>query len=289
MLDFNTKDGLSASYQLLDSGNGEKLERFGDKVLRRPTTLAVWKRRLPAAVWNADAFHFDPDGGWVHQGKPVSGEMVWSVPINGSTFVCRLQRNGQIGIFPEHLLYLPALLKEVLEGCSVLNLFAYTGVASVLLARQGATVTHVELAKSVNAWCIQNIEANKIPRERIRIIAEDVFAFLRKEKKRGNRYQCVIADPPNFSRISKQESWNLEEVLPELWELIRDVLDPLKGQVLLTAHASTLGAAGLANIAKDYLPEPTWQHRGFHLEIPEHESSRALPASVGVWSRKVES
>lgn len=271
----------SAAYELIDSGEGERLERFGEKVLARPSSLCVWKRRTPDAWQNKHA-RFDPKKKrWEIFGQKFE---TWNAEIQGITLTLRLQDNGQIGFFPEHASYLPRVKRDIeklLKGGNkppqVLNLFAYTGLASLVALQSGAIVTHVELSKRALDWAQQNVLANDAPKQHLRFIREDAMEFLRKEVRREKQYDLIIADPPSFSRVSDKETWDLDVILPELCELLTQLLCPAGGLLYFTSHLVELGGAVAANLLRDFLPEEV-ELSVEPLFIAEANSQRVLPA-----------
>lgn len=275
---------LSPHYALLDSGEGRKLERFGEKTIARPSTMAVWRRRRPAAEWaDADAT-FDPDSGWRFRGAPIPS---WRFETALCTLLLRPQTNGQIGVFPEHASYLPDLVGAIerlrskrLNTVSVLNLFAYTGMASIVAARAGASVTHVDISKRALDWARENIALNSLPEGSVRLLPEDAVAYLGRLAKKGQRFDVIIADPPSFSRLSAKKTWSLDDVAPHLVELLVAVLSPEQGELFLTSHHFELGAHTLANLLSDQLgSEPGATTTITGLAVQEDRTTRTLPAS----------
>jgi 23S rRNA (cytosine1962-C5)-methyltransferase len=269
------------SYRFLDSGSGERLEQFGDIIIARPSKFAVWERRFPK-LWGSAHLRYHHKEGWKKL-KPVSEP--WSFCAHGATLLLRTQENGQVGVFPEHLSY-AAQLEQQIARCAaqsegpikVLNLFAYTGFASIVAAKAGAQVTHVDLSKKVLDWARENFTANGI--STIRMIREDAVLFLEKEAKRGNKYHIVILDPPSFSRVSQSDTWNLDEVLHRILTLALDVLHPAPAALFATSHHFETGAHVIANLLADaafsqkraLLVTPT------ELVLKEAETERCLPA-----------
>ena len=268
----------SLPYELIDSGDGARLERFGDRVLIRPSKFSVWKRRNPAA-WSKAHAEFDHKKGWRFFGEKF-GE--WEVRGKDATLILRLQENGQIGLFPEHLSYLDELqqavrtLKEKSEEVRVLNLFAYTGVASIVAAKGGATVTHVDLSKKVLEWASENFKRNDLTG--IRFIKEDALTFVERELRRGNTYHIIIADPPSFSRISPKEEWTLETVLSSFIRDLAKLLVPQHHALFLTSHHFESGGMVMANLLLDSLNDGESEVRSRELAIKEHATERRLPA-----------
>lgn len=268
-------------YALLDSGNGLKLERFGDTTIVRPSSLSVWRQRLAEDRWiNADAT-FDPDRGWSFRRSPIES---WRFESELCSLVLRPQTNGQIGIFPEHASYLQAVkarieaLRQTKSEVQVLNLFAYTGMASVVAAKAGATVTHVDLAKRALDWARENISANGLPDGAVRLIPEDALVYLGRQAKKGQRYDIIIADPPSFSRVTAKKTWSLDEVSQELVRLLISVLASKGGELFLTSHHFELGAHTFRNLLIDELGDTPHTIELGDLSMNEATSERILPA-----------
>jgi 23S rRNA (cytosine1962-C5)-methyltransferase len=270
-------------YLLLDSGDGEKLEQFGPTILRRPSSLSSWRKRLPASLWDSAKATYAPPDRWDFSGNRIN-EIV--VSIQGISLQLELNSNGQIGIFPEHALYLP-LVSDTITAMSaakkrplrVLNLFAYTGLASLFCAQQrDVAVTHVDLSKRAIEWAKKNALLNSIPEDKIRWIVDDALAFMARESRKGQTYDIIIIDPPSFSRVSKKNSWTLEEKTPEIMSLLLDVLDRDAGVVFFTNHASASVSEVARNIALDAFNDSGVTITIESLALKEKDTDRVLPA-----------
>ena len=267
-------------YELIDSGAGEKLERFGDKFIVRPASLAIWEKR--SKKWNGIDAIFTPNEGWCFLKKQFND---WRIRLGDSLFLqLHLQKNGQIGVFPEHTNYLGEIenaieeLKNETTPPQVLNLFAYTGMASIFCRGLGAEVTHIDKAKAVLTWARENFELNKFENG-IRFIPEDAIIFLEREKKRGHKYQIIIADPPNFSRLSKNENWDLDKVIIDLVKAISAVLVP-NGYLFISSHQSFAFAESVQNLLIDLGRLKANTFNVLPLNITEQNSERKLPAGI---------
>jgi 23S rRNA (cytosine1962-C5)-methyltransferase len=269
-------------YALIDSGGQQKLERFGDKTLVRPSTVSVWRQRLQKHVWSRADATYDPDSGWRFRDQPFE---VWRIEGALCTLALRLQTNGQIGVFPEHAGYLPDLVATIERlrahrstPVAVLNLFAYTGMASVVAARSGALVTHVDLSKRALDWARENIGINGIPEGSVRLIPEDALGYLARLAKKGQRFDIIIADPPSFSRVTPKKTWSLDEVTPTLIELLVQTLEPGHGELFLSSHHFEIGAHTFANLLSDHLGERRAETAISPLALREDTTERILPA-----------
>ncbi|MCW5695178.1 MAG: class I SAM-dependent methyltransferase [Bauldia sp.] len=230
-------------YALVDSGEGEKLERYGRYTIVRPEPQAMWRRRLPAARWDsADAVFTggkdeEADGRWRYR-KPLPE--TWPMSYEGVSFLGRFTAFRHVGVFPEqdtHWAWMTRLVSESKHPSKVLNLFAYTGLASLLAARAGAAVTHVDASKKAIGWARENQAASALGDLPIRWIMDDAVKFAEREERRGNRYDGIVLDPPKFGRGPKGEVWDLFLDLADLLRLCRRLLsdDPLF--FIVTAYA----------------------------------------------------
>lgn len=272
-----------SGYTLLDSGDGRKLERFGDIIIDRPSSLSSWQRRQPVSAWQAAHARYAPPDLWEFSGRSFNS---WKAQIAGVTIELELMSNGQVGLFPEHATYLPEI-GEALEKRSkrdprkiqVLNLFAYTGLATCFCAKYPNTqVTHVDLAKRAIERAKHNAMLNNSHHDSIRWIVDDALGFMAREARKGNRYDIVIIDPPSFSRVSKQNSWTLDEKAPEIVRLVLDVLNPENGAVYFTNHSSASTSDVTRNIALDTFNDHAVAIEIKSLALNEEFSPRRLPA-----------
>ena len=228
-------------YEIIDSGNAQKLERFGALKLTRFEPQAVWKPALPLSKWqNADAvFHLEKgkaSGEWqFHHEAPKE----WTIDLKGLTIQLRIHNSRHIGIFPEQLPSWEWIEERILKAQSspkVLNLFGYTGVASLFAARAGAQVTHVEASRAAVKWAQQNQQLSGLAEKPIRWIVDDVFKFVEREERRGNHYDGILLDPPRFGRGPKGEVWKFDKTVQELLQACRNILSPQPLFFYLTAY-----------------------------------------------------
>lgn len=203
-------------YTLLDSGDQKKFERFGPYTIVRPCSQATWKPAL--SHWDADA-QFSKERGWV--GKlPHS----WVVELDGLRFKLAPTDFGHLGIFPEHQALWSWAAGLVGEGASVLNLFAYSGGATLAFARAGAQVCHVDAAQGLVNWARENAVLNELSHLPIRWIVEDAMKFLGREVRRGRKYDGILLDPPSFGRGAKGEVFKIQKDFGALLKLCRELL-----------------------------------------------------------------
>lgn len=280
-------------YELIDSGDNEKLERFGKYVVRRPEPQAVWRKSLSEAEWEtkADAY-FKKEKGKVSQDGNDRGTWIqrkgmpdqWFIDYNYKEMRLRFRLGltsfKHVGIFPEqaenwNFIY------DTLRGMNVnepkvLNLFAYTGGASIAAKSAGADVTHVDSVKQVISWSRENMEASGL--EGIRWIVEDALKFCRREVKRGKKYNGIILDPPAYGRGPDGEKWILEDNIAEIMNLCSELLDKDNSFLVLNLYSMGFSAVIADNLIKDYFPDVRECEFG-ELVISERSGKR-LPLSV---------
>lgn len=269
-------------YELLDSGGHEKLERFGDIIVARPDTQAIWEKGAPGAWSTADAtFAFEKGkGSWkTRDGMPES----WEVACGGSAFIARLTNFKHTGIFPEQEpnWSWSAELVTKLKEPQVLNLFGYTGAASVVMAKAGAKVTHVDSSKASIAWSKENAAASGLADGAIRYILEDARSFAKREARRGAKYDGIILDPPAFGRGAKDEVWKIEEDLLPLMATLKELLSDAPGSFfLLNGYAAGYSPLSFKQLVDGVFPGEDAEFG--ELRIKEKDSERAIPAGMFV-------
>lgn len=232
--------GRHAGYELVDSGGGRKLERFGDMLLDRPSSQAIWPRTDTARWEEARAVFLRGEGGtgeWQPRGDELPES--WSAELDGLVFEIRLTGFGNVGLFPEHSSHFTWMRELVAERdeTRVLNLFAYTGGATIACALGGAEVVHVDSAKAVNGWAKLNAEKSGVRDDAVRYLTDDATKLVKRELRRGNRYEGIVVDPPSFGRGPKGEVWKLERGLAPLIAQCGELLADAPLFLLSTAHS----------------------------------------------------
>ena len=260
-------------YELVDSGRGEKLERFGKYVLRRPEPKALWAPSLPENEWKRlSHVVFRPGAGFGKAGKEDSGtwEKVrkmddqWSIAYNGEQdpethaasdlhIALRLGLTSfkHVGVFPEQAPNWEFIYRETLRlgriakanglpAPKVLNLFAYTGAASLAAKAAGADVTHLDSVRQVVTWARENMERSGL--DGVRWVVEDALKFAKREAKRGNRYQGIILDPPAYGHGPDGEKWKLDELLFDLLKNVSQILSPRDSFLVLNLYSNGYSA-----------------------------------------------
>lgn len=234
-------------YELIDAGDGRRLERFGPHVVDRPAPGAIGPRRR-ADRWLEADITFEGDGRWSGPGLPAARDG-WTTRIGDLDLDLRPTDAGQVGVFPEHAAMLPWLRERVqaLGTPSVLHLFASTGLTTLALARAGASVAHVDAARSAIAWARRNAARNDLADAPIRWLIDDAGSFVARELRRGRRYGGVVLDPPTYGHGVGGRPWRIESDLPPLLDDIRRLCAP-DAFLLLTAHTDRLAASDLGRI-----------------------------------------
>lgn len=277
----------NADYALLDSGAGEKLEQYGPYRIVRPEGQAIWQRALPAAEWNrADAiFTGDTDeegmGRWRFPRAPL-GE-TWPMRHDGIDYLGRFTSFRHVGVFPEqasHWNHMEELIRAAKRPVRVLNLFGYTGLASLVAARAGAEVTHVDASKKAVGWARENQQVARLNDKPIRWIVEDAMKFAEREERRGSRYDIILLDPPAFGRGPKGEVWQLFEHLPAMADLCRAILAPKPLSVVLTAYSIRASFFAIHALMRDTFAGMGGTVESGELVIREKSAGRALSTSL---------
>lgn len=229
------------TYALLDSGDQKKLERFGEHVLVRPAAQALWRPKS-AEWWQQASQHFSREEGGRWRG-PCALPSSWEVALGGLTFRVSPTDFGHLGLFPEHQLVWDWATARLREGCRVLNAFAYSGGATMALAKAGAQVTHLDASKGMVHWARENAQRNGLAEAPIRWIVDDAMKFMKRELKRGVRYDAIILDPPSFGRGRQGEVFKVEQDILSLLELATPLLSEAPLFLIFTSH--TLGMTPL--------------------------------------------
>lgn len=277
-------------YELIDSGDFEKLERFGKYILIRPEPQAIWRKALDEQEWKKlahakfvreqkDKFRFTDDvkGGW---SKNPSMPETWQVQYqyNNLNLTLRLALTGfgHVGIFPEqgnnwNFIY-DTITGWNIPSPKVLNLFAYTGAASVVARSAGAEVIHCDASRPGLNWANQNMQNNNL--SNIRWVYEDAFKFVKREVKRGNKYNGILMDPPPYGRGPEGEKWTLQEQLDELINMSSQLLEKKNCFFILSTYAVGLSAVVGLNVAKTYFNNADFEFGEFFLKSKQN---RDLP------------
>jgi len=274
-----------ADYALLDSGNGRKLERFGSVIVDRPEPQALWTPAAGEREWRKANAVFagddEEDKGRWRLDKPVPES--WPVKVGAATMLCRLASFRHMGLFPEQYPHWEWMLKRIGEKrgepARVLNLFAYTGAASLLAAAAGAQVTHVDASKKAIAWAKENQSASGLSAAPIRWILDDAAKFTAREVRRGKTYDIVLVDPPKFGRGPEGEVWDLFTSLPPLMKDCAQLLAP-GASMVLTVYAIRASALAFDQLCREVLAGKGGSFQSGELAIRELKGTRAVPTSL---------
>jgi 23S rRNA (cytosine1962-C5)-methyltransferase len=271
-------------YELIDSGNERRLERFGETIINRPAPQAFWHRDSALLEWKQAAAYYErPENGENKWTKDSTFPENWTIQIENITLELRPSENNQLGIFPEQLdnwRWMTERIKEANRPLQILNTFAYTGIATLMASAAGENVEvcHVDGAKSAVSWARKNAELSGLEKNKIRWIVDDVVKFMEREVKRGKKYDGIILDPPAFGRGAKG-TWKIERDLPHLLELANTLLSETPCFVILSCHAVELTAENLAQMLEEFSVFKGKKAEAVDLIIPS-EKGNELPSSV---------
>lgn len=280
-------------YELLDSGAEEKLERYGNVVLSRPDPQALWEKRLPASEWrHADAWYErKAKGGEWHMKKDMPKE--WPVDFGGSKFLIKPTSFKHTGLFPEQKPnwdWTSSLIRNAGRKVSILNLFAYTGGATMAAAAAGADVVHLDASKTAVQWARENAHLSGLGDKPIHWVTEDALAFVKREERRGNRYDGIIMDPPAFGHGPKDELWKIEEHFLPFMKSCMNLLSDTPLFFLVNGYASGYSPLAfvhnLAPLTERFAPSASARASADTVEYGEltiresGEKGRLLPAGI---------
>ena len=270
-------------YEILATGNGMKLERFGNIILNRPDPQIIWdKTNNP--IWNTwdGYYHRSTKGGGYWEFKKKLPEY-WTIKYHDLTFKVSPTNFKHTGIFPEQATnwdYITEKIKSCQEKeIRILNLFAYTGCATMVASHAGADeVVHVDASKGMVDWAKENMKLSHLENNKIRFIVDDVIKFLEKEKRRGRTYHGIIMDPPSYGRGPNKEVWRLEDNLQELLDKAKDILDENYSFLLINSYTAGISPTSLNNILKQTFPDS--QIITGEIGLPITENNLVLPCGI---------
>jgi 23S rRNA (cytosine1962-C5)-methyltransferase len=270
-------------YELLDSGGEEKLERFGAYVLRRPDPQALWDKKMPLADWKkADAWYERAGkGGKWHMKKDMEKE--WQILYGNLKFNIRPTSFKHTGLFPEQApnwTWSTELIKKSGRAVSVLNLFAYTGGATLAAAQAGAEVVHLDASKIAVTWGKENAEASGLQNAPIRWIVDDAMQFVNRELKRGNTYDGIIMDPPAFGHGPKDELWKIEENFLTFVSSCKKLLSDKPLFFLINGYAAGYSHHAFRYNLESLVSDYGGSVQSGELTIEESGTGRVLPAGI---------
>lgn len=285
-------------YQLLDTGNGKRLEKFGKYILVRPDPQIIWKPKLPQSEWNsADAIFLNQ---WILKTKIPDK---WQVKYQDLSFWAKLTPFKHTGIFPEQAIQWDWMVKKIddrrlkigvenggskIENkqVSILNLFAYTGAASLACLLAGAKVTHLDASKPAITWAKENQQVSNLSDKPLRIIIDDALKFTAREIRRGVFYDGIIMDPPIYGHGPAGEVWDFNQSFPRLLENCSKILSKNPLFLIVNAYAISSSALMLQNVLEDYLGNLGGKIEVGELALEEKSGRRLLSTGIfGRWSQ----
>lgn len=272
-------------YTLLDSGNGFKLEKYGPYTLLRPEAEAVWSPALAESEWKKANASYKPaqeenGGHWEFRGNKIEQ---WPMSYGDLKFTAQFSGSRHVGVFPEQACqwdWAKSVIRRAAGTPKVLNLFGYTGLASLSAARAGAAITHVDASKKVVTWAKENQALSGVAPTAIRWIVDDAVKFVQREARRGVSYDGIILDPPKFGRGPKGEVWEFYKLLPSLLAACKEVLSPKPLFVQLTAYAVKASAVTLQQALAEMMGSYGGQVSAGEMGLLEKSAGRFLSMAI---------
>lgn len=272
-------------YEILDMADGEKLERWGNYILERPDPQIVWQDKTFKDKWKkVDAIYHRSKKGGGYWENINDIKASWQVKYKDLTFNIKQMGFKHTGLFPEQAVnwdYMIDKIKNSNRKIKVLNLFAYTGGATVACAYAGADVVHVDSSRGMVSWAKENIESSNLTDRYVRFIVDDVIKFVKREIRRGNKYDAIIMDPPSFGRGANGEVWNIEESLYPLIKLCMEVLSDNPLFFLINSYTTGMSPKVLENILYMTLDK---KYKGKissgEVGLPMKDSNLILPCGI---------
>ena len=277
-------------YEIIDMANGEKLERWGNIKLIRPDPQIIWKNKSFPNEWkNANArYNRSNTGGGAWEYKKRLPES-WQVKYKNLTFNIKPMGFKHTGLFPEQAVNWDWMINKIQQSkrnIKVLNLFAYTGGATVACLLAGASVCHVDSSKGMTTWAKENVESSGLREKPVRFIIDDVVKFVQREIRRGNKYDAIVMDPPSYGRGKNGEVWQFENNIADLVELCMQVLsdDPLF--FLINSYTTGISSRVLANLLELNMKNYKGKITSGEIGLPMKNSNLVLPCGIyGRWEK----
>jgi len=270
-------------YELVDSGNGRRLERFGEYLIDRPDPEVLWQKSLPDSNWETADARFvrthEDKGRW--ETKPNFPES-WVINFNNLKILLKLSPFKHVGIFPEQDWQWDFIKATVKKDSNILNLFGYTGLATISALTSGAKVTHVDASRPAIGWLIENLKLNNLEKAPIRYIPEDCLKFVQREIKRGVKYDGIIMDPPVYGHGPSGEKWSFSNDFPNLLESVTKLLTDSPLFVIVNAYAVSTSPTTLQNMLQEKFSKFGGEIKSGELTLKEKSGGRVL--STGIWA-----
>ena len=278
-------------YEILDMANGEKLERWGNIYLVRPDPQIIWKDKSFPEKWNKANARYNRSssggGGWNYKKKLPDA---WQIKYKDLTFNIKPMGFKHTGLFPEQAVnwdWMMDKIRSEKREIKVLNLFAYTGGATVACLSAGASVCHVDSSKGMVAWAKENVQSSGLSDRPVRFIIDDVTKFVQRELRRGNTYDAIIMDPPSYGRGKNGEVWQFESGLEDLVELCTNVLSDNPLFFLINSYTTGISSKVLENILSLKIKRKNGKISSGEIGLPMTDSGLVLPAGIfGRWEKK---
>mgnify|MGYP000596959647 CR=1 FL=1 len=275
-------------YQVIDTSSGEKLEKWGDYILLRPDPQVIWKTPKKNPMWkriNAH-YHRSSKGGGEWEFFDLPDE--WTISYRDLRFRLKPFSFKHTGLFPEQAVnwdWMSDRIKNAGRPVKALNLFAYTGGATLAMAAAGAAVTHVDASKGMVAWAKENAQASHLEDRPIRWLVDDCKKFVEREIRRGNHYDAILMDPPSYGRGPKGEIWKMEDSIYEFLELSAKLLSDRPLFFVINSYTTGLAPAVLKYLLSTVLKDKGGVVQADEIGLPVRETSLALPCGAcGRWS-----
>lgn len=277
-------------YEILDSGEGEKLERWGKFILRRPDPQILWPTQSNRDLWsNVDGHYHRSTAGGGHWEFKTNLPDRWTLSYGPLSFYIQPTNFKHTGLFPEQAVnwdWMMQTIRNAKRNIRVLNLFAYTGGATVACAYAGAEVCHVDASKGMVQWAKENIALSGLQDKTVRFIIDDVKKFVEREARRGKTYDAIVMDPPSYGRGPKGEIWKIEDELYSLIEICMKVLSPTPLFCLINSYTTGFSPTVLQNILQTTVKK---KFRGTvssgEVGLPTKHSQIVLPCGIfGRWN-----
>lgn len=283
---FETKD--FTDYAVLDTGDGMKLERWGSYILARPDPQVIWPKQRPQIWGEADAvYHRSSRGGGTWEYRRELPER-WIIHYKNLSFYVRPTGFKHTGLFPEQAVNWDFMMEQIRRAGgqpNVLNLFGYTGAATVACAYAGARVTHIDAAKSINAWAKENLALSGLSDRPVRIIADDCIKFAEREIRRGHKYDGIVMDPPSYGRSADGRVFRSEDDLARLIHVTSELLSDHPVFFIVNSYTTNLSSVVTGNLIKLYLGHRYGRLDAGDLVLPIQDSSLLLPCGTTArWS-----
>ncbi len=280
-------------YELIDSGDGQKLERYGSYTMSRPDPEALWKKKKNIKFWQDADLTFTRTGSRSKWNIKKDVQSDWTIDYGNFKFSIKPTSFKHIGLFPEQLANWQWIESVIEKNKSkynrpikIINLFAYTGGATIASSFDYTEVCHVDGSKTAVAWARLNAELSGLKESKIRWIVDDVILFLEREIKRGNKYDAIIMDPPSFGHGPKDELWKIEEHFIKLMDLCKKVLSDEPLFVLINGYTAGYSAIAYENNLQDMMENNKGKIEIGELAIEESDSKRLLPCGIFArWER----